>query len=181
MLQLRIDDAELFDERTMRFITVKGQTLQLEHSLVSISKWEAKWKKPFMSPNPKTQEETVDYIRFMTITQNVNPVVYELITKDHIDQVMAYIEDPMTATTIKNKEGKGMSRQIITSEVVYYYMTAFQIPFDPCQKWHFNRLMTLIRVCDEKNTPPKKMSRGQTARSNHSLNAARRAKMHTKG
>ena len=181
MLQLVIPDAELYDERTERFISVKGQTLQLEHSLVSISKWESKWKKPFLSKAPKTVEETVDYIRFMTITQNVNPYVYDMITKEHIDQVMAYIDDPMTATTIKHKEGKGAGTQIITSELVYYYMTAYQIPFDPCQKWHFNRLMMLIRVCDEKNAPPKKMGKHQTAKSNRSLNAARKARMHTRG
>ena len=181
MLQLVIQDAELYDERTSRFVSVKGQTLQLEHSLVSLSKWESKWKKPFLQDIPKTGEEIVDYIRAMTITQNVNPMVYQLITQKHVDQVMAYINDPMTATTIKKKEGSGRSRQIMTSEVIYYYMTAYQIPFDPCQKWHLNRLMMLINVCDEKNATPKKMGKKQTAMSNHSLNAARRSRMHTRG
>lgn len=180
MLQLVFPSTEFFDERTNKFIAVKGQTLQLEHSLVSVSKWEAKWKKPFMNPKPKTEEETIDYIRCMTITQNVNPLVYSMVTKDHVATVMDYINDPMTATTIKKKEGTG-SRAIVTSEVIYYQMTAYQIPFDPCQKWHLNRLLMLIRVCDEKNTPSKKMSRAQTAKSNHSLNAARRARMHTRG
>ncbi len=181
MLQLVFKSSEFYDERTNKFITVNGQTLQLEHSLVSVSKWESKWKKPFMSPEAKTQEETIDYIRCMTVTQNVNPMIYSMVTKDHIDKVMAYINDPMTATTIKKKEGSGGSRAIVTSEVIYYQMTAYQIPFDPCQKWHLNRLLMLIRVCDEKNAPQKKMSRGQTAKSNRSLNAARRARMHTRG
>lgn len=181
MLQLTIPDAELFDEKEQKFMKIKGQTLQLEHSLVSISKWEAKWKKPFLGMEEKTVEQTIDYIRFMTITQNVNPLVYKSITPANIKEVMEYINDPMTATTIKEKEGSGRNRSIITSEVVYYYMTAYQIPFDPCQKWHFNRLMMLIRVCDEKNAPSKKMSAKQTAMHNHGLNAARRARMHTRG
>ena len=129
-----------------------------------------------------TIEETVDYIRCMTVTQNVNPLVYDLLTPDHVKQVMAYIGDPMTATTINERQGKGRSSgKITTSEEIYYYMTAYQIPFDPCQKWHFNRLMMLIRICDEKNSPKKKMSARQIAAQNRSLNAARKAKGHTRG
>ena len=181
MLQLKILGTELFDERTQKFIQAKGQTLSLEHSLVSISKWEAKYKKPFLSKDQKTVEETLDYIRFMTITQNVDPNVYSMLTPEHIKQVMDYIDDPMTATTIAKKEGQGSGRAIVTSEVIYYYMTAYQIPFDPCQKWHLNRLMMLIKVCDEKNAPKKKMNRRDTAAKYSSLNAARRAKHHSRG
>lgn len=181
MLQLKISDTELFDEEKQKFITVKGTTLSLEHSLVSISKWESKYKKPFLSRDEKTVEETLDYIRFMTITQNVDPQVYRYLTPEHIKQVMSYIDDPMTATTISRKDGQGGSRSVITSEVIYYYMTAYQIPFDPCQKWHLNRLMMLIKVCDEKNAPKKKMSRHDAANRYSSLNAARRAKHHTRG
>lgn len=182
MLQLQIPDKELFDEQQQKFITIKGQTLQLEHSLVSISKWESKWKKPFVDRKDMTVEETVDYVRCMTITQNVNPRVYDLLTPEHITKVMAYINDPMTATTIKKLEGKGKGNSaVITSEVVYYYMTAYNIPFDPCQKWHFNRLMMLIKVCDEKNAPQKKMSRRQAAGQYKNLNAMRRAKNHSRG
>ena len=181
MLQLKIPDSEAFDERQQKFIRIKGQTLSLEHSLVSISKWEAKYKKPFLSDKEKTVEETIDYIRFMTITQNVDPNLYTMLTPEHIKQVMSYIEDPMTATTITRKEGQGGRRTITTSELIYYYMTAYQIPFDPCQKWHLNRLLMLIRVCDEKNAPKKKMSRHDIASQNRSLNAARRAKAHSRG
>lgn len=181
MLQLKIPDSDLFDEGEQKFIRVKGQTLALEHSLVSISKWEAKYKKPFLSTTEKTVDETIDYIKFMTITQNVDPVIYKVLKPDHVKQVMAYIEDPMTATTISRKEGQGYSRTVTTSEVIYYYMTAYQIPFDPCQKWHLNRLLMLIRVCDEKNSPKKKMSRRDTAAQNRSLNAARRARLGTRG
>lgn len=183
MLQLQISGGELFDEKAGKFISVEPQKLKLEHSLVSVSKWEAKWKKPFMSPTPMTTEETIDYIRFMTVSpQNVNPDVYQFITPEHVQQVMDYIHDPMTATTIKERPGQRKhGQQIITSEVVYYYMSAYQIPFDPCQKWHFNRLMMLIRVCDEKQQKPKKMSQSEVMNRNRQRNAARKAKHHTRG
>lgn len=182
MLQLTIQGGELFDERAEKFITVKPQTLQLEHSLVSVSKWEAKWKKPFMMPDPMTHEETIDYIRFMTVSpQKVDPEVYRFINDSHVKQVMDYIRDPMTATTITERNKKGQQRQVITSELVYYYMTAYQIPFDPCQKWHFNRLMTLIRVCDAKQQKPTKMKQSDIAKRNRARNAARKARYGTRG
>lgn len=183
MLQITIPDTELFDEQRQRFITVKGQTLQLEHSLVSISKWESKWKKPFLDKRDMTIEETKSYVQCMTITQHVDPAVYDHMTPANIEAVMNYINDPMTATTIAKIEGKGKGGRgaVITSEVIYYYMTAYNIPFDPCQKWHFSRLMMLIKVCDEKNAPQKKMSRRQAASHYKSLNAARRAKSHSRG
>ena len=180
MLRLQIADRELFDERTETFVPIKGQTLNLEHSLVSISKWEAKWKKPFLSREPKTREETLDYIRFMTITQNVDPAVYAGITNDQVMEVNRYIDDAMTATIFSKTEGKGGSSKIVTSEEIYYYMTAYQIPFK-CETWHFNRLMTLIRVCEEKNKPSKKMRKGDMAKKRHSLNAARKARYHSHG
>lgn len=182
MLQLKIDGGEYFDESRQTFVPVKSQILQLEHSLVSISKWEAKWHKPFLRPEPMTREETLDYIRFMTMTQNVDPLIYKNITNDHVNQVMSYINDSMTATTIKPLGGKKKGpKQVLTSEVIYYYMTAYQIPFDPCQKWHLNRLMTLIQVCDEKSEPGKKMSKKDVIANNRALNAARKAKHHTRG
>lgn len=180
MLTVKIEDADFFDELSETFMHVKGQTIQLEHSLVSISKWEAKWQKPFLSREPKTREETVDYIKAMTITQNVNPLLYTLITDKQIMEINKYVDNPMTATTISKQEGKGGSSKIMTSEEIYYYMVAYQIPFE-CQKWHFNRLMMLIRICDEKNKPKKKMRKGEIARRNRSLNAARKAKLHTHG
>ena len=180
MLQLRFPDTEFYDERTEKFIQIKGQTIQLEHSLVSISKWEAKWKKPFLSRSGHTREETLDYVRCMTTTQNVNPNLYKVLTDDQIRQVNRYIDDPMTATTISKQEGKGASARVITSEEIYYAMVAYQIPFE-CQRWHFNRLMMLIRVCDERNKPKKKMRKGEIAKRNRSLNAARRARLGTKG
>ena len=181
MLSITIGDADFYDEKLGKFITVKGKTLQLEHSLVSVAKWESKWKKPFLSVKDKTREETLDYIKFMTITQNVDPLLYTLINNDQLKQISEYINDPMTATTFKKQEGKGVSRRVLTSEDIYYYMTALQIPFDPCQKWHFNRLLTLIRVCNDEQQPKKKMKKADIAHQRRGLNAARRARYHTRG
>lgn len=179
MLKITISSSELFDERTNRFITVKGRELQLEHSLVSVSKWESKWKKPFLGDKPKTREETIDYIRCMTITQNVDPSVYLGISDRNIQDVNAYIDDPMTATTFKNRTRKS-NRQIVTSEIIYYWMISLEIPME-CQKWHLNRLLTLIRVCDEKNQPGKKKSRKEIMAENRALNQMRKAKSGTRG
>ena len=180
MLALTIGRGEFFDEEKQQFIQAKGTVIELEHSLVSISKWEAKWKKPFLSKDPKTAEETLDYIRFMTKTQHVDPELYNSLTNEQIRTVNRYIDDPMTATKISKTEGKGFSNRVITSEEIYYYMTAYQIPFE-CQRWHFNRLMTLIRICDEKNKPKKNIPRGDLGRRTRGLNAARRARYGSRG
>jgi hypothetical protein len=180
MLQITVPAAELWDERNERFIRTRKQTLQLEHSLVSISKWESKWCKPFLSTDKKTTEETIDYIRCMTLTQNVNPNVYVALTNENINQVDDYIGAPMTATTFSNNQGGKKSREIITAELIYYWMIALQIPMK-CEKWHINRLLTLIRVCNIKNQPPKKMSQSEIARQYADLNAARRKQLNTKG
>jgi len=181
MLQLTIKGAEVYDERTNRIVTVPGQTLQLEHSLISVSKWEQKWKKPFLNNQDMTTEMTIDYVRCMTLTQNVNPDVYNYLTMDDLQKIRDYIDDPMTATWFK-KDSRRPNKDVITNEIVYYWMITFGIPLDPCQKWHFNRLMTLIRVCDEKSNPGrKKMSRRQAAEQYRNLNAMRRAKMGTRG
>lgn len=180
MLILTIPSQELFNEATQEFISSKEQTLQMEHSLVSVSKWESKWKKPFLSKEPKTIEETLDYIRCMTITQNVNPNVYNFLTNENIQAINTYIDSSMTATTFSELGSKSTSREIITSELIYYWMIALNIPME-CQKWHLNRLLTLIRVCNVKNTPAKKMSRKEIMSRNASLNAARRKKLNSKG
>ena len=179
MLKVTIPEVEYFDEKTQSFITIAKQTeLSLEHSLVSISKWEAKWHKPFLENNPpKTDEELKDYIRCMTLTQNVNPEIYDHIPLKVIEQINEYINDPMTATTFK--EQKKPSRRIVTSELIYYWMIALNIPFE-CQKWHLSRLLTLIRVCNEK-ADPKKMSKSEIYAQNRRLNEARRKALKTKG
>ena len=183
MLKITIPGIEMYDESKNEFSYTKDTTLQLEHSLVSISKWEAKWNKPFLATKEKTQEEALDYIKCMTITQNVPDMAYMGLNEEIIKQINDYIEAPMTATTFSKeqegskKTGKG---EIITSELIYYWMTALQIPME-CQKWHINRLLTLINVCNIKNTPPKKMSKSEIYSKNKALNAARRAKYHSKG
>lgn len=179
MLKITIPSIEQYDEVNNEFITSKEQILQLEHSLVSLSKWEAKWEKPFLSSGDKTSEESIDYIRCMTLTQNVDPSVYKFITPSIIDEVSKYISAPMTATTFNN-EKKSHSKEIITSELIYYWMVASNIPFE-CQKWHLNRLITLIKVCGIKNSPPKKMSRSEILSRNKTLNEARRKALNTKG
>lgn len=180
MLKLHIPETEYYDETNERFIQIKEQTLSLEHSLVSISKWESKWKKPFITGKERPIEEIRDYIRCMTLTQNVDPLLYSCLTMAQIKIVLDYMDDPMTATTFSNNKKEGKNGEFITSELVYYWMTALQIPIE-CQKWHFNRLMTLIRIAGEKNQPPKKMSKSDILKHNKALNAQRRARMHTKG
>lgn len=179
MLQVIIPEIELFDEATNTFIKTKEQKLNLEHSLVSISKWESKWKKPFISKKPKSVEETLDYVRCMTVDRNVDPNIYKSIPAEVFKQIEDYIDDPMTATWITKKNNKPNNR-IITSELIYCWMVSYRIPFE-CQKWHLNRLLMLIQVCDEENKEPRKMSKSEILRRNASLNAARRAKLKTKG
>ena len=179
MLQLKVLECELYDEVKGEFRYVKAQTLQLEHSLVSLSKWESKWHKPFMSKKEMSMNETLDYIKCMTITQNVNPDIYRGLSSDNILEVKKYIDDSMTATTFSNQT-KTSSTEIVTSEIIYYWMVSLNIPFE-CQKWHLNRLLTLINVCGLKNAPKKKMSRNEILSSNSSLNEARKRAMNTKG
>ena len=181
MLQITIPETELFDNKTQTFIYVKQQTLQLEHSLVSLSKWESKWEKPFLTKTPMTRAQSVDYIRCMTITQNVDPNVYLCITNDIIEKVSSYIEAPMTATWFSDENKKKYGKnEIATAEVIYWWMISLQIPFE-CRKWHLNKLLTLIRVCSEKNAPPKKTNNKEWANQRRALNAARRKSLHTKG
>ena len=180
MLQITIPAVELWDERKQEFVITKEQTLQLEHSLVSISKWESKWCKPFLSKQEKTFEETLDYIKCMTITQNVDPEVYNYLTNKNIEEINNYIDAPMTATYFSDDKTVKPSREQITAELIYYWMIALNIPFE-CQKWHLNRLLTLIKVCNIKNQPPKKRSRQEIMSRNAALNAARRKQLNTKG
>lgn len=157
----------------------KGQVLQLEHSLVSLSKWESKWQKPFLTKDEKTMEESIDYISCMTLTKNVDLETYSFITDHNLQEVKDYIKNPMTATTF-SKENQTPNREIITAELLYYWMIAMTIPFE-CQKWHLNRLLTLINVCNIKNKPAKKMNKREVAGRNAKINAARKQALNTKG
>ena len=180
MLTITVPETESFDPVTETFFYTKEQKLTLEHSLLSIAKWESKWGKPFLDKRTKkTVEESRDYIRCMTITQNVDPNVYFALTNDNYREITEYMENPMTATWF-SKENRPPGRAVITAEVIYYYMVALQIPFS-CEKWHFNRLMTLIKVCSDKNKTPKKMNQRQIMSQNAALNAARKKKKKTTG
>lgn len=180
MLKIVVPPMEQFDETKNEFITTKGCTLALEHSLVSISKWEAIYNKPFLTKEQKTYEETLKYIECMTLTQNVDPNIYYCLTTKNIEDVNKYIDSPMTATTINRRNRKSGSGEVITSELIYYWMVSLNIPFE-CQKWHLNRLLTLVDVCNVKNQPPKKMSKRDIMSRNSALNAQRRARLGTKG
>lgn len=180
MLHITIPGTELWDAKKQEFVYTKERTLQLEHSLVSISKWEQKWKKPFLSKDTKTFEESIDYIRCMTITQNVDPKVYENLTNKNLEEIFAYIDEPMTATTVRELPTSKRNAEIVTAELIYYWMFELKIPME-CQKWHLNRLLTQIKVVNIKNTPPKKMSRSEIMRRNAALNEKRRKQLNTRG
>lgn len=180
MLRVTIPAVEGWDEVKEEYVYVKSQTLQLEHSLVSVSKWESKWCKPFISNKNMTEEETIYYIKCMTITQNVPDEVYDNIPDYIIEEITKYIGAPMTATWFSEDKYKKPNSETVTAELIYYWMIALNIPFE-CQKWHLNRLLTLIRVCNIKNAPPKKMGRRATMSRNSALNAARRKQLNTRG
>lgn len=168
-----------WDEEKEKFVLPSTHTICLEHSLVSLSKWESKWCKPFLH-SEKSDEEILDYIKCMTLTQNIPTDLYNKLSSENIKTIDEYINAPMTATTFSDDSNAKKNKEIVTSELVYYWMVAYNIPFE-CQKWHLNRLITLIRVCGVKNSPPKKMSKGEIMRRNAELNAKRRAKLNSKG
>ena len=181
MLQIKIPERDYWDDNSEEFIHIKELTLTLEHSLVSVSKWESRWCKPFLSNDPKSYEETLDYIKCMTLTQNVSSDVYKYLTEENIAEIKKYIYNPHTATTFSTNIQNGpKNRETITSELIYYWMVALNIPWE-CQKWHLNRLLTLVRVCQIKNTPPKKMGQRELMSRNSALNAARRQQLHSRG
>lgn len=180
MLEIVVKGVECYDEAKDEFISTKDTTLCLEHSLLSLAKWESKWHKPFLNNDNKTQEEILDYVRCMTITRNVDPSVYAAMTINQIEQVKAYIEDPMTATWFNDKNQPKRRQKAITAEIIYYWMVALQIPFE-CEKWHLNRLLTLVRVCNIENAPKKKMKKGDIYKQNAALNAERLARSKSGG
>lgn len=179
MLRITISGSkELWDENRQEFLPPsKSQSIQLEHSLVSLSKWEAKWNRAFLSKREKTTEEMIDYIRCMTITKDVDPDIYYRLSAANIKKINEYIGAPMTATYFPDDKIMGHSRDTVTSELIYYWMIALNIPFE-CQKWHLNRLFALIKVCNIKNSSTKKMSKSDILRRNAEINAARRKRHH---
>lgn len=186
MLELVIPKRRFFVEEQNgegQFIDIKGGILQLEHSLLSIKKWEAYYHKPFFKKDNKTYEEMMYYIKCMTLNKNVNPDIYLFWSQEYIDKVTKYIEDPMTGTTFSSlyqDQKKDPRGETVSAELAYYWMVTLGIPFE-CQKWHFNQLMTLIKVVSMKNAGPKKMSKREAAQMRAAENARRRAKYKTKG
>ena len=181
MLEIITREDEFYDQRTNKFIAIPSYTLVLEHSLISLAKWESKWHEPYFGTKPKTPEQELDYIRCMVIGNVKDPRVFNALSTENIIAIRAYIANPMTATTFqKRKNEQVRKKDVITAEVLYSRMFIHGISIE-CQKWHLNRLLTLIRVCDLQNAPKEKMTKKQTAQRNAELNAARRAKYNTRG
>lgn len=182
MLQITVPGEKLWDEKNEVFINTKEDTLQLEHSLISISKWESKYHKPFLNEREQMSiEETMFYVRCMILNHSYDENVVFALTQENWDEINKYITDSMTATTFSKIPGQEREKsEVLTSEVIYYYMIALQIPFE-CQKWHLNRLLTLIKVCSAKNAPSKKVGKKAQAKNYAALNRARRAKSHSRG
>lgn len=178
-LKGRVSD-DYFDEKTGEFVTIneKSYNLKLEHSLLSLDRWESKWKKPFLTEDPKTVEEALDYIKCMTINKDIPDEAYNRLTEEQMNEINEYIHDPMTATTIR-KDNKPGGRRIITSELLYHWMIALNIPME-FEKRHLNKLIMLIQVIEAENNP-KKMSRSDMIARREKLNNARKAKYNTKG
>ena len=180
MLTITVGSTQSFDDEKQEFVDEGGVELQLEHSLVSLSKWESEFEKPFLGKEAKTTEEILSYVRYMLLTQNPPEDFSQKLSKENLEAINAYIERKMTATWFSDQPGAPSSREVITAELIYYWMTVFNIPFE-CETWHLNRLFTLIRICNVKQAKPKKMSRAEIAARNRELNAQRKSQLGTKG
>lgn len=179
MLQITLP-VELWDEGKQEFVYLPGQTLQMEHSLVSLSKWESKLGKPFLTKEGKTYEESLEYLKCMMLTPDVTEETYEYLMTYKLSEIDAYINAPMTATTLPaNRGGRGRP-ETVTAELIYYWMIAMQIPSD-YENWHLNKLITLIGVCNVKNSPDKKRSSDEILREQMALNEERRKQLKSKG
>lgn len=180
MLEIITREDEFYDARIDKFIEIPSCTLVLEHSLISLAKWESKWHIPYFSDSPKLPEQELDYIRCMVVGNVKDPRVFNALTVDNIVEIRKYIANPMTATTFSKRGSGKTKKEVTTAETLYAHMFAHKISME-CQKWHLNRLLTLLRVCDLKNAPREKMSKRDTASWNAQQNEARRAKFNSRG
>jgi hypothetical protein len=180
MLEITTLEDEFYDQKENKFIPIPAYTLTLEHSLISLAKWESKWHMPYFDTPNKTSIQDLDYIRCMVIGPIKNDSVFNALSVDNISAIRDYIKNPMTATTFHKKTSTRGKKEITTAESLYAHMFSHSVPIE-CQKWHLNRLLTLLRVCDLRNAPREKMSKKQTASWNAEQNAARRAKLNTRG
>jgi len=180
MLILKVPGIELFDEALHVFTTEDAFTLELEHSLVSLSKWESKFEKPFLTGEAKSDEEALAYIEVMILTPEFPPDILTRLSDENMRDINNYIEAKMTATWFKDEKNPKRSREVITAELIYYWMITFNIPME-CQNWHLNRLFTLIKIFSVKNAKPEKVSKRELLARNRELNAQRKAELGTTG
>lgn len=180
MLTITVPAVEFFDEANQRFISSAEHVLSLEHSLVSLSRWESKWKKSFLTGKDKSNEEIYGYVEAMCLTPDIPPEVFSRLSQANFDQINAYINEKMTATTFREMPNRAPNREAVTAELIYYWMIALQVPVE-CESWHLNRLLALIKVANLKNSPPKKMGRNEMLAERNRLNEQRKAEYGTSG
>ena len=181
MLTISLINQDFFDAETSEFIEYPDMEIQLEHSLISMSKWESLFEKPFLAPGQRSRDEVLSYIGCMILTPGIDSSVVNRLGNNELSLIDAYISSKQSATTFGDLPARNKSSgETITSELIYYWMVAFNIPFE-CQTWHLNRLFSLIRILNLKQEKPKKMSRAEISARNAELNAKRRAALGTSG
>lgn len=173
MLTITVPLAEGFSDEKQEFVVTDSFELELEHSLVSLSKWESRHEKPFLSKHEKTPEESIAYLKDMCLTENVPDEIWEKLSQKNLSDINAHINAKMTATWFNESNSKDQTNETITAELMYYWMVGLQIPFE-CQYWHLNRLITLVKVCNMKNQPEKKLSKQEAMQRHRELNEQRR-------